>query len=169
VLLLGEGIGEGLGPGCCSLVTRIHGECVRAPHSLMMCAQVLDAFMRDFRSRVWCTYRKGMAPVLPGPAAAAAVPISQGDAGAASMMSGSTMFSQPAGALTSDVGWGCTLRSGQMLLAEALSRHVLGRGWVRSAQAAIDKRMVQLLSLFCDTPAAPLSLHAICSAGSEQG
>ena len=31
--------------------------------------------------------------------------------------------------ITSDAGWGCTLRCGQMLLAEAIVQKQLGKGW----------------------------------------
>jgi len=103
----------------------------------MLPPEILEAFGRDFASRVWCTYRKNF-PSL-----------------------GESL-------LTSDVGWGCTLRSGQMLVAEALSRHVLGRCWMRDPSQA-DPRMLSLLSQLSDSPSAPLSIHQLCAAGANHG
>eukprot|EP01062_Namystynia_karyoxenos_P023075 TRINITY_DN18879_c0_g4_i1.p1 TRINITY_DN18879_c0_g4~~TRINITY_DN18879_c0_g4_i1.p1 ORF type:complete len:375 (+),score=105.05 TRINITY_DN18879_c0_g4_i1:64-1188(+) len=57
---------------------------------------------------------------------------------------------------TSDKGWGCVHRCGQMLLCAALARH-------------LGVRAVQLLRHFRDEPDAPFSIHRIAQAGEAHG
>ncbi|KAI9015109.1 hypothetical protein BC832DRAFT_527853 [Gaertneriomyces semiglobifer] len=94
--------------------------------------------LEDFRSIIWVTYRKEY-PCING-----------------------TSFS-------TDVGWGCMLRSGQMMVAEALKRFTLGRDW-RLPSASDDSKQndveyAKIVSLFFDTPNAPLSIHHIATKG----
>ncbi|KAG1672826.1 hypothetical protein FOA52_004630 [Chlamydomonas sp. UWO 241] len=89
---------------------------------------------------------------------------------------------------TTDVGWGCTLRSGQMLVMEALLRHLLGRSWRRAQHDGSNgdghhaaaflpqlppppRDLLALLALVQDGdgPGAPLSVHSICAAGRAFG
>lgn len=77
-------------------------------------------FLDDFEARIWLTYRSNF-PTIPK---------SQDPKAASSMSLSVRLRSQlvePAG-FTSDTGWGCMIRSGQSLLANALVMLRMGRG-----------------------------------------
>ncbi|KAI5080400.1 hypothetical protein GOP47_0003583 [Adiantum capillus-veneris] len=69
--------------------------------------------------------------------------------------------------LTTDVGWGCMIRSGQMLLAQALICHYLGRTWQRSDSTL--RVYLEILQCFGDIPSCPYSIHNIVRNGAPYG
>jgi cysteine protease ATG4 len=77
-------------------------------------------FLDDFESKIWMTYRSNFPPIARSE-----------DANAAQAMTLSvrlrSQLTEHQG-FTSDTGWGCMIRSGQSLLANALAISKLGRG-----------------------------------------
>jgi cysteine protease ATG4 len=77
--------------------------------------------------------------------------------------------------LTTDAGWGCTIRSGQMLMANCLLVHFKGREWRRSQGETEQQHEREserdILSLFFDTEAPEhyLSIHNIIKQGQSFG
>ncbi|KAL9114150.1 MAG: hypothetical protein Q9227_001922 [Pyrenula ochraceoflavens] len=78
-----------------------------------------SAFLDDFESRIWMTYRSGFPPI----------PKSQDPKASASITFAVRLrnLGETEG-FSSDTGWGCMIRSGQSLLANTLIMLHLGRG-----------------------------------------
>lgn len=128
-------------------------------------------FLDDFEARIWLTYRSNF-PTIPksqDPKAASAMSLS--------VRLRSQLVDQVG--FTSDTGWGCMIRSGQSLLANALVMLRMGRGqkirqglflyitdglvdW-RRGSASREER--EIISLFADNPQAPYSIHKFVEHG----
>ncbi|KAF5309402.1 hypothetical protein D9619_012416 [Psilocybe cf. subviscida] len=148
-------------------------------------------FYIDFTSRVWLTYRSQFAAPLRDMRLADLPPCGAGNtialSGGRNSVIDSYNYNSPVTVVkrspwnwggektwTSDTGWGCMLRTGQSLLANALIHVHLGRDWRRPpypVQTADYATYVQILTWFLDTPTpeAPFSVHRMALAGKELG
>jgi cysteine protease ATG4 len=79
------------------------------------------AFLDDFESRIWMTYRNAFDPIPKSTDPKASTHLSLA-------MRLRTSLGDQNGGFSSDTGWGCMIRSGQSLLANAISVVRLGRG-----------------------------------------
>lgn len=115
-----------------------------------------EAFVSDFESKIWMTYRSNFPPI----------PRLDNDEAKHPMTLTVRLRSQlmDTHGFTSDTGWGCMIRSGQSLLANAILILDLGRAWRRGDKVEEEAR---LLSLFADHPNAPLSIHEFVRHGAE--
>ncbi|WRT63710.1 uncharacterized protein IL334_000633 [Kwoniella shivajii] len=169
-----------------------------------------DQFYDDFRSVVWCTYRSQYAPILslpnnlliPSPEAyysafgppadsssTPSEPIALSSAATAAGLSTRPSgtgwsWARSEGGLTSDAGWGCMLRTGQSMLANALVHLHLGRDWrvppkpsshptTPSDLGNLQRytEYAKIVSWFMDDPSplCPFSVHRMALIGKELG
>ncbi|KAF8548280.1 hypothetical protein OG21DRAFT_1489519 [Imleria badia] len=134
-------------------------------------------FYADFTSRIWLTYRNQFPPIRDSNLSSLDADLASGAQAATSSSPRSRKWNWPGSGekgWTSDAGWGCMLRTGQSLLANALLHLHLGRDWRRppySVRTNDFATYVQILTWFLDSPLpqAPFSVHRMALAGKDLG
>ncbi|ODV91913.1 hypothetical protein CANCADRAFT_22222, partial [Tortispora caseinolytica NRRL Y-17796] len=107
---------------------------------------------REYISRLyWLTYRTDFEPI-------ASTPTGPSPHSLKYLIRGHI---QPANAFTSDIGWGCMVRSSQCLLAACLSR--------RMSELRVDNIDSRIMQIFADHPNAPASFHSFAEFGTSYG
>ncbi|CAD6505067.1 BgTH12-00566 [Blumeria graminis f. sp. triticale] len=110
-------------------------------------------FLDDFESRISLTYRSGFKPIAK---------LQDSQHSSLSIPSALRLKFGDESGFTSDTGWGCMIRSGQSLLANAFIIQKLGRDWRRGM---LPHEEHKIISLFADDPEAPYSIHKFVEHG----
>lgn len=118
----------------------------------------INEIRQKIASILWVTYRKGFPPI--------------GSPSSYQYTSdkGKEMSQYVQMEFTFDVfsGFGCMIRCGQMLMAEALKRVHLGRDWTWTRETQ-DETYLKIVNRFIDERSAPYSIHQISEMGQESG
>lgn len=136
-------------------------------------------FYEDFTSLIWLTYRSNYTPIR-DTSLEALDPLSPCDLEmrpSTALPSSPRRWNWPGQGeklWTSDTGWGCMLRTGQSLLANALVHLHLGRNWRRPHAPTVAEEhavYVKILTWFFDTPSplSPFGVHRMALAGKALG
>jgi hypothetical protein len=86
------------------------------------------AFLDDFESRIWMTYRSDFSTIPRSPSANATRINALSSPAAALQYAGKLLTGHAGEGFSSDVGWGCMIRSAQSVFANALLTLHLSRG-----------------------------------------
>lgn len=114
-----------------------------------------EEFIEDVHTRIWLTYRTRFAPIArdeDGPS-----PISLHN-----LIRGQS-YDLNSEYFTTDCGWGCMIRTGQTLLANALLNLHLGRQWRFTEET--NEKHDEIVSWFIDCPSHPFSIHRLVDKG----
>ncbi|CAK7902581.1 cysteine protease Atg4p [[Candida] anglica] len=127
----------------------------------------------DIRSRIWLTYRTGFEPIpkaVDGPQ-----PLSFVQSMIFNRNLTSTIYNIHSltdnESFSTDVGWGCMIRTSQSLLANTYQKILLGRDFTyddmsNSNQTSLKKHNL-LIDLFRDSTSAPFSIHNFIKVATE--
>lgn len=123
-------------------------------------------FIEDVETRIWFTYRTGFEPIERDPDGPS--PVSIG-----ALFRGAVDFKTSSSGFTSDIGWGCMIRTSQCVLANALLDLSIGRDWRfrnydRQKQDWQTLKHDEIIESFSDSPDAPFSIHNFVKQGTKK-
>lgn len=105
-------------------------------------------FLEDVDSKIWFTYRTNFPSIPKSRDGPSSVSLGRFFRGSGIDLNG----------FTSDVGWGCMIRTSQSLLANCIFMLQLGRDW-RWPTAGLNDKELQIISMFTDQPDSLFSVH----------